>query len=359
MKTEKSTHFDTPRLRAISIVEVARKLGDTPRRVGINHVTHCPWHDDHHPSLSLVEKTGANYCHCFSCGKGGDVISFAMQHEDWSFQDACKWLSSTFGIYAIQGAAPMPQRKSNHNPEERKEPAYTYIPMPMVERLVSADNSLCQVLMKLFHPEHVKMVTEAYLLGNYSLYGKDNWTVFPSIDAQGRVCNLKVQHYDTNPRSPRYTHSDSKSYWLGKIWKDNGLLPEKSEFSSKCLFGEHLLYKYPAQTVALVESPKNAIVGALEHPEYLWVATGNKTSLQREVLEPLRSRDVLAIPDRDAIPLWRQTIKTLDDLANFVVSDYCEYMAPDDQKKFDVADHIISKRLQGASIVNQNQYTEF
>lgn len=56
---------------------------------GVNHFTLCPWHDDHHPSLSLVEGTGKNYCHCFSCGKGGDVIAYAMQRGQWTFQEAC------------------------------------------------------------------------------------------------------------------------------------------------------------------------------------------------------------------------------------------------------------------------------
>ena len=88
--------FDTDRLNAISITEVARRLGDSVRRVGVNHVTLCPWHDDHHPSLSLVEGTGKNYAHCFSCNRGGDVIGFTMQHEGWTFQETCQWLSLVY-----------------------------------------------------------------------------------------------------------------------------------------------------------------------------------------------------------------------------------------------------------------------
>ncbi|MCR4836860.1 MAG: hypothetical protein K5899_10865 [Bacteroidaceae bacterium] len=33
----------------------------------------CPLHDDHHPSLHL--NAPRNIFKCFSCGKGGDVIS--------------------------------------------------------------------------------------------------------------------------------------------------------------------------------------------------------------------------------------------------------------------------------------------
>jgi len=103
--------FDTARLNDISISEVARRLGDTVRKTGVNHVTCCPWHDDEHPSLSLVETQHKNYCHCFACDKGGDVISFTMQHEQWSFQEACQWLSSTFGISTamVNGYVPKPK----------------------------------------------------------------------------------------------------------------------------------------------------------------------------------------------------------------------------------------------------------
>ena len=61
--------FDTTRLNAIPITEVARHLGETVRKSGVNHFTLCPWHDDHSPSLSFDERTGKNYCHCFACGK--------------------------------------------------------------------------------------------------------------------------------------------------------------------------------------------------------------------------------------------------------------------------------------------------
>ena len=62
--------------------------------------------------------------------------------------------------------------------------------------------------------------------------------------------------------------------------------------------------------------------------------------LNRQVLEPLRNRDVLAIPDRDAIPLWTDTLKGMADVANFVISDLCEHEAPKDQLKFDIADYL-------------------
>ena len=333
-------HYDTDRIRAISISEVARRLGDRVRKVGVNHVTHCPWHEDEHPSLSLVESKGNNYCHCFACGNGGDVIAYAMQHEQWTFQDACQWLSKTFGICTVQSNFPRPKARPVVKPIE---PAYTYIPMELVDGLVSAESSLCQCLMRMFQPEAVEWLVEEYRLGCYSLYGHDDYTIFPNIDAQGRVCNLKVQHYDTDPTSDRFAHSDQKTYWLGKIWANEGRLPKDAQFKSRCLFGEHLLSRYPQCTVALVESPKNALYGALAYPTMLWVATGNKTAIGPEELKPLQGRDVIVIPDRDAISLWNTKVNGMAWLANFTVSDFCERAAHEDQPKFDIADYLQQK----------------
>lgn len=332
-------HFDTIRLNAIPIAEVARRLGNNVRKVGVNHVTLCPWHEDHHPSLSLVEGTGKNYCHCFSCGKGGSVIDFVMQHEEWSFKETCQWLSNEFGISTTPVSYMFRLKpKPVFNPVE---PACTYIPMEMVDKLVTTENSLCKCLMHMFRPEAVEWVTEEYRIGAYPMGGFDDSTVFPNIDRHGRVCNLKVQHYETDTFSPRFAHSDPGScYWLGSIWARGGLLPKDARFRSACLFGEHLLSRYPESMVVLVESPKNALFGALAFPLWTWVATGNKSMLRREVLQPLQGRDVIVIPDRDAIAEWSTVIGKMTDLANFTIFDICLKHAPEGNLKFDIADYI-------------------
>ena len=338
-------HFDTDRLRAISISEVARRLGAKVRRVGANHVTLCPWHNDHHPSLSLVEGTGKNYCHCFSCGQGGDVISYAMQREQWTFQEACQWLSNEFGICTVKngwGYTLQPKVKPRVEPAE---PVYTYIPVAMVDELVSMESSLCRCLVQMFQPRAVEWLVEEYRLGCYSLNGLDDYTVFPNIDAQGRVCNLKVQHYETDIAAPRFAHSDQTAYWIGSMWARDGKLPKDAEFRSDCLFGEHLLTRYPNSTVALVESPKNALFGALAFPRLTWVAAGSKNMLKRKSLRPLKGRDVIVIPDCDAIEEWTAIVNGMADLANFTMSDFCRRMAPEGQPKFDIADYLQEQNM--------------
>lgn len=343
MITQKE-QFDVQRINAIPITGVAQKL-DSVRRLGANHVTTCPWHNDKHPSLTLYERTGENRCHCFSCGKGGSVIDYVMQHESWDFKEACRWLSANYGISTTPVSGPILQPKSTPKPKQT-EPVVTYIPTEMLDELVSTENSLCKCLMQMFHPEAVKWVTEQYRIGTYSLYDKDDWTVFPNIDCKGRVCNMKVQLYDSDLLSPRFAHSEKGCcYWLGKMWVREGKLPQGGEFRSDCLFGEHLLAVSPNSNVVLVESPKNALFGALAFPQSIWVATGNKNQLTRSVLAPLRGRNVIVMPDCDAVDEWRTNISKMMDLANFIVSDFCRRMAPEGQSKFDIADYLQQQKL--------------
>lgn len=338
-------HFDLDRLKAISIVEVARRLGDSLKREGVIEKTTCPWHKDTRPSLALYHRTDENHCYCFSCRNGGSVIDFVMQHENWSFQETCEWLSREFGISTQPVSYYLPRPKPK-KPVKPVEPAYTYIPAEIVDKMVSAENSLCRCLMQFFRPEAVEWVTEEYRIGCYSRFGHDDYTVFPSIDIDGRIYNLKAQHYCMDIASPRFAHSDEGScLWLGKILSEEGVLPKDALFRPSCLFGEHLLGRYPDSMVALVESPKNALFGALSFPTLIWVATGNKGMLKREVLKPLLHRDVIVIPDRDAIKEWSESIGQMADLANFQISDFCERAAPENEKKFDIADFLVQKLL--------------
>jgi hypothetical protein len=66
--------------------------------------------------------------------------------------------------------------------------------------------------------------------------------------------------------------------------------------------------------------------------------------LQRRYLEPLRGRDIIVIPDADAVQDWTDIVCGMQDLANFTVSDFCQRHAPEGQPKFDIADYIQQQR---------------
>ncbi len=172
--------YDDHRLNELNIVEVARRLNLKLCRTGVNFKTNCLWHPDKNPSLVLYNKPGNQHCHCYSCGAHHSVIDLTMQAGGWTFKEACQWLSQEFGIGTIKSwhYMPAPQPKTAE-PIPTKE--NQYIPMEMIDPLVSVDSSLCHCLMRMAHtkdalwaPEAIEWQVEEYRLGCYSLWGKDD-----------------------------------------------------------------------------------------------------------------------------------------------------------------------------------------
>jgi len=82
-------------LDAAYIVDVVSEFV-TLRKRGVNYVGLCPFHNEKTPSFYVSPSKGI--CKCFSCGKGGNVIHFLMEHEQMSYWDAAKWLARKYGI---------------------------------------------------------------------------------------------------------------------------------------------------------------------------------------------------------------------------------------------------------------------
>ena len=61
-------------------------VGQTSTNRSGGFMGHCCFHDDRTPSLAVFPETQT--FHCFGCGKGGDVITFVMELEGFSFREA-------------------------------------------------------------------------------------------------------------------------------------------------------------------------------------------------------------------------------------------------------------------------------
>ena len=80
---------------AAQIVDVVSEFV-TLRRRGVNYIGLCPFHNEKTPSFSVSPSKGV--CKCFSCGKGGNVVHFIMEHEQLTYYEALKWLAKKYGI---------------------------------------------------------------------------------------------------------------------------------------------------------------------------------------------------------------------------------------------------------------------
>ena len=94
------------KLRDLPIEGVAERLGMQI----VRHKALCPFHDDHHASLSFC--TRRNTFRCFACGAHGGTIDLVMKRQNMGFKEACQWLTTLQlprgGVYesASQEASP-------------------------------------------------------------------------------------------------------------------------------------------------------------------------------------------------------------------------------------------------------------
>lgn len=80
---------------AANIVEVVSEFVAL-RKSGANYKGLCPFHDEKTPSFMVSPSRGT--CHCFGCGKGGNAVSFIMEHEQMTYPEALRWLANKYHI---------------------------------------------------------------------------------------------------------------------------------------------------------------------------------------------------------------------------------------------------------------------
>ena len=78
---------------AANIVDVVGEFV-TLRKAGANYKGLCPFHNEKTPSFIVSPSRGT--CHCFGCGKGGNSISFIMEHEQMTYPEALRWLANKY-----------------------------------------------------------------------------------------------------------------------------------------------------------------------------------------------------------------------------------------------------------------------
>ncbi|MCR5747156.1 MAG: DNA primase [Lachnospiraceae bacterium] len=66
------------------------------KKSGSNYFGLCPFHSEKTGSFSVNREK--QIYHCFGCGVGGNVISFVMDYENYSFPEAVKYLADRAGM---------------------------------------------------------------------------------------------------------------------------------------------------------------------------------------------------------------------------------------------------------------------
>jgi hypothetical protein len=211
-----------------------------------------------------------------------------------------------------------------------------------------------------FELKDIEKIIAQYHLGTITKGYRKGATTFPFIDIDNNVRAIQVKQFDKHNHTigTDFLHSIIEKHYK----RNNQQIPNwlqgynKNETKVSCLFGEHLLSKYPLNPVALVEAPKTAIYGTLyfgfpNNPKnLLWLAVYNLSSLNLNKCKALKGRNVYLFPDLSkegkAFNLWSnkaQIIQQQLENSFFKVSDLLEQLAPSQDKEQgkDIADYLI------------------
>lgn len=84
--------------RIFLTADIVEVIGDfvTLQKKGTNYQACCPFHGEKTPSFVVSPAKGIYKC--FGCGKGGNAISFVMEHENMNYGDALKYVAKKYGI---------------------------------------------------------------------------------------------------------------------------------------------------------------------------------------------------------------------------------------------------------------------
>ena len=212
-----------------------------------------------------------------------------------------------------------------------------------------------------FDVHDVKRIIDQYEIGTIGKgYMKGALTI-PYIDVNDDVRTIQVKQFDDNNNTVKnsWLHSIMKQSYIKRnetlpLWLEAYLTNDRF---ATCLFGAHLLKKYPNNPIALCEAPKTAIYGTLcygfpdDETKYLWLAVFNKSSFNYDRCKILKGRKVLIYPDLSRTGktykdwLHRAKVMSKKIKAEFSISDLLERIATVEQREDggDLADFLIEK----------------
>ncbi len=99
---------------AANIVDI---IGDyvTLKKKGVNYQACCPFHNEKTPSFVVSPSKGV--FKCFGCGKGGNAVTFVMEHESVSYPEALRMVAKRYGIEVEERAMTEEDVRRNNDRE--------------------------------------------------------------------------------------------------------------------------------------------------------------------------------------------------------------------------------------------------
>tara|TARA_R110002126_G_scaffold25802_1_gene87865 strand:- start:1284 stop:2093 length:810 start_codon:yes stop_codon:yes gene_type:complete len=168
---------------------------------------------------------------------------------------------------------------------------------------------------------------------------------YPYINQKEEVTGIKIMAYDENGNRRRNKEGNGIVNWMHSI---NKIENWTNDF---CLFGLHQINDRNEKSIHIVESEKTAFIMTIVKPEFIWLASGGLTMLNKGKLEPLKDLKIILHPDKGkAFKVWDQYANEWSEYKT-IVSRITEDN-PEIQDKGDLADYYLQERFKKNELNN-------
>lgn len=239
------------------------------KRRGTNYLGLCPFHNEKTPSFT-VSPTKEIF-KCFGCGKSGNLISFLMEHEKYSYVEAIRWLANRYGIEIEETFASDEQRQQQQQAdslfiinqfaqqwfseqlletEEGKDIGWTYFQ----ERGFS-DETIRKFQLG-YSPEvrdaftkaatqkqfNSELLQKAGLIAHRNDQWVDNYrgrVIFPIHNHSGKILGFGARILKTSDKAPKYINTpENEIYVKSRILYGSYFARQAMDKSDECLLVE-------------------------------------------------------------------------------------------------------------------------
>lgn len=238
---------------------------------------------------------------------------------------------------------------------QAKEPPVSYLPSSLIGKdSHREENNLFRFMVRVFGREGTVKAFDAYRVGTSRHWRNHGGlsTVFPQIDTEGRLRQLKVMAY--NPETGKRMKKDDRAeLWderkgryaddvrqMDRIWFAGKSVMRNYEANFRqTFFGTHLIGG--SDKIGLLESEKSALICSILMPEATWIATGGCNGCrwtETAVFSPLIGKRVVLYPDSGMCEKWEEKADLLRSAGvDATVSRICDGLPGN----WDVADVLI------------------
>lgn len=333
-------------LNAAKVTDVLRDHGVELSRRGAGLLGLCPFHTDRRLG-SFVVNERKNFYKCFACGAKGDAVTALRELDGMKYPEALRYLAAMYNIFIDDEPRPTVIK---HEPRKPLPPTVmAYWPIETVKSYLhhTEENNLLKWMLTLplteEHLHRLRNMIELYCVGTSLRGATTGWTVFPQIDMEMRLRDMKLMAY--KPDGHRNKDLRYSFNWMHSVLNKAGRFDEDKYHVEHCLFGLHLAKIYPNAEVCLVESEKSALIcSAFTDPvKRIWMATGGKSGLTPSMVQPLidAKRYIVLYPDYDGYEDWSERTEAIDYRKMSISPKVIDLHIAADGDKCDIADIMV------------------